>query len=276
MNFRQWYDRYSTDCKLKYPSERTQENYLCSVGTFLKYFEKEVEPKAISTQSIKEWLLTFATINTRNHKLCAIKSFYEITVGMPLKLDKIPFSKKNKQLPIVLAVDEIQRMFDVCENKKHKVILALLYSCSLRVSELINLKWSHIDKSRMIINIVQAKGNKDRQVALNDILIKLLYEYHSEYKSKEYVLNGQNSLQYSDRSVGEVVKQLAKKAGVTKDVYTHLIRHTSATHMVENGTDINLIQKWLGHSNVKTTNIYLHISDNHISKIPSPLQSIRM
>jgi len=261
---------------LKYPSERTQENYLCSVGTFLKYFEKEVEPKAISTQSIKEWLLTFATINTRNHKLCAIKSFYEITVGMPLKLDKIPFSKKNKQLPIVLAVDEIQRMFDVCENKKHKVILALLYSCSLRVSELINLKWSHIDKSRMIINIVQAKGNKDRQVALNDILIKLLYEYHSEYKSKEYVLNGQNSLQYSDRSVGEVVKQLAKKAGVTKDVYTHLIRHTSATHMVENGTDINLIQKWLGHSNVKTTNIYLHISDNHISKIPSPLQSIRM
>ena len=167
-------------------------------------------------------------------------------------------------------------MFNVCENKKHKVILALLYSCSLRVSELINLKWSHIDKSRMIINIVQAKGNKDRQVALNDILIKLLYEYHSEYKSKEYVLNGQNSLQYSDRSVGEVVKQLAVKAGITKDVYTHLIRHTSATHMVENGTDINLIQKWLGHSNVKTTNIYLHISDNHISKIPSPLQSIRM
>ncbi len=218
--------------------------------------------------------MTFATINTRNHKLCAIKSFYEITVGMPLKLDKIPFSKKNKQLPIVLAVDEIQRMFDVCENKKHKVILALLYSSSLRVSELINLKWSHINKSRMIINIVQAKGNKDRQVALNDVLIKLLYEYHSEYKSKEYVLNGQNSLQYSDRSVGEVVKQLARKAGITKDVYTHLIRHTSATHMVENGIDINLIQKWLGHSNVKTTNIYLHISDNHISKIQSPLSQI--
>lgn len=275
MEFRKWYDRYSTDCKLKYPSERTQENYLCSVGTFLRYFEKEVEPKAISTQSIKEWLLTFATINTRNHKLCAIKSFYEITIGMPLKLDKIPFSKKNKQLPIVLAVDEIQRMFDVCENKKHKVILALLYSCSLRVSELINLKWSHIDKARMVINIIQAKGNKDRQVALNDVLIKLLYEYHADYKSVEYVLNGQALPQYSDRSVGEVVKQLAKKAGITKDVHTHLIRHTSATHMVEQGIDINLIQKLLGHSNVKTTNIYLHISDNHISKIPSPLQSIK-
>lgn len=278
MNFRKWHNRYSTDCKLKYPSKRTQENYLCSVGTFLKYFEKEVEPKAISIQSIKEWLLTFNTINTRNHKLCAIKSFYEITVGMPLKLDKIPFSKKDKKLPIVLSQNEIQRMFDVCENKKHKVILALLYSCSLRVSELINLKWKDIDRSRMIINILQAKGNKDRQVALNDTLIKLLAEYYQEYKSSVYVLNGQgNSAQYSERSVNEVVKQLASKAGVkNKRVYTHLIRHTSATHMVEAGTDINLIQKILGHSNVKTTNIYLHISHNHISKIPSPLQSIRM
>ena len=276
MDIRKWYDRYSTDCKLKYPSERTQENYLCSVGTFLKYFEKEVEPKSISTQSIKEWLLTFATINTRNHKLCAVKSFYEITVGMPIKLDKIPFSKKNKQLPIVLSVDEIQRMFNVCENKKHKAILALLYSCSLRVSELINLKWTDIDRSRMIINIIQAKGNKDRQVALNEPLIKILTEYHNQYKSKIYVLNGQNdSLQYSERSVGEVVKQLASKVGIcNKRVYTHLMRHTSATHMVENGVDINLIQKLLGHSNVKTTNVYLHISHNHISKIQSPLINI--
>jgi integrase/recombinase XerD len=277
MDFRKWYDRYSTDCKLKYPSERTQENYLCSVGTFLKYFENEVEPKSTPTDKIKQWLLTFATINTRNHKLCAIKSFYEITVGMPLKLDKIPFSKKNKQLPIVLSVDEIQRMFDVCENKKHKVILALLYSCSLRVSELINLKWKHIDRSRMIINIIQAKGNKDRQVALNQQLIDLLTEYYREYEPKEYILNGQFGLQYSDTSVNQVIKQLGAKAGIqNKRLYTHLMRHTSATHMVENGIDINLIQKLLGHSSVKTTNIYLHISDNHISRIPSPLQAIQL
>lgn len=278
MNFRQWHDRYSTDCKLKYPSKRTQENYLCSVSTFLKYFEKEIEPKSISTQSIKEWLLTFETVNTRNHKLCAIKSFYEITVGMPLKLDKIPFSKKDKKLPIVLSQDEIQRMFNVCANKKHKVILALLYSCSLRVSELLNLKWSHIDRSRMVINIIQAKGNKDRQVALNDVLIKLLTDYWNEYKPKQYILNGANdSLQYSEKSVGKVIKQLAAKAGIcNKRVYTHLMRHTSATHMVENGIDINLIQRLLGHSSVKTTAIYTHISHNLISKIQSPLSQIKL
>lgn len=279
MNIPIWLDRYCTDSKLKYPSERTQENYQSSVKSFLYKFKDTKEPSRISTQEIKEYLCTFDTINTRNHKLCAIKSFYEITVGMPLKLDKIPFSKKDKKLPIVLSVDEVQSMFKVCENLKHKVILALLYSCGLRVSELINLKWSHIDRSRMVINIIQAKGNKDRQVMLTPELLPLLEKYYFEYKSKEYVLNGQfpeKQLQYSDRSVGEVVKQIAIKAGINKRVYTHLMRHNCFTHMVEDGCDINLIQKLAGHSSVKTTNIYLHISYNHISKIKSPLSAIKL
>lgn len=276
MDFTRWHKKYCIDSQLKYPSIKTQENYQCSVGSFLNYFKDEVDPMHIKTDSIKRWLLTFSTINTRNHKLCAIKSFYEITVGMPLKLEKIPFSKKDKKLPIVLSVAEIQSMFNVCENTKHKVILCLLYSCGLRVSELINLKWNHIDRSRMIINIIQAKGNKDRQVMLSTALIPLLEKYYKEYHSKEYVLNGQNSLQYTDRSVGEVVKQLAAKAGIKKRVYTHLMRHCSFTHMVESGCDINLVQRLAGHSNVKTTNIYLHTSHNLISKINSPLNKINL
>lgn len=279
MEFRKWHDKYSTDCKLKYSSERTRENYLCSVGIFLKYFEKEIQPKSISTDKIKQWLLTFNTINTRNHKLCAIKSFYEITVGMPLKLDKIPFGKKDKKLPIVLSVDEIQKLFSVCENLKHRVIIALLYSCGLRVSELLNLKWSNVDRTRMIINIIEGKGKKDRQVMLTPELIPLLTNYWKQYKSVEYILNGQfpeKELRYSSRSVLEVVKKLALKACLSKRVYTHLIRHCSFTHMVENGTDINLVQKLAGHSSVKTTNLYLHISHNHISKIQSPLSQIKM
>lgn len=275
MDCRKWIYKYSIDCKLKYNSLATQSNYISQVTSFCFYFKNKFrEPKEIPNEQIKMWILEKQSSNTRNHRLCAIKSFYKLTVGMPLKLNKIPFSKKDKKLPIVLSLDEIQRMFDVCINKKHSVILALLYSCSLRVSELINLKWEHIDRSRMIINIIQAKGKKDRQVALNDSLIKLLAEYYREYKSNIYVLNGQNELKYSERSVGQVIKQLAEKAGINKRVYTHLIRHTSATHMVELGTDINLIQKWLGHNNVKTTNIYLHISHNHISKIQSPFQKI--
>jgi site-specific recombinase XerD len=167
-------------------------------------------------------------------------------------------------------------MFNVCENLKHKVILSLLYSAGLRVSELLNLKWSHIDRSRMVINILQAKNKKDRQVMLAPELIPLLEQYYYAYKSKEYVLNGQFDLQYSEKSVGQVVKQLAEKAGINKRVWTHLIRHCSFTHMVENGTDINLIQKIAGHSSVKTTHIYTHISNSIISRIKSPLSSINI
>jgi len=276
MDFTKWYTKYCTDSRLKYPSLKTQKNYQCSVGTFLKYFKSQIDPQHITTDAIKEWLLTFETINTRNHKLCAVKSFYEITVGMPLKLDKIPFSKKDKKLPIVLSQGEVQRMFDACTNIKHKVMLALLYSCGLRVSELINLKWQNIDRSRMVINIIQAKGNKDRQVMLAPELIPLLTEYWQKYKSVDYILNGQFEPQYSSRSVGEVMKYLAAKSGITKRVYTHLMRHNSFTHMVENGIDINLIQRIAGHNSPKTTAIYTHISHNVISKIQSPLSSIKL
>lgn len=276
MDILKWTDKYSTDCRLKYNSISTQENYISQVKSFLYYFKDQIEPKSIPNDLIKNWLLEAKTTNTRKHRLCAINSFYLLTVRMPDKVGRIPYPKSEKKLPIVLSVEEIQRMFSVCENKKHKVILALLYSCGLRVSELINLKWSHVDRSRMIINIIQAKGNKDRQVGLSPDLIPLLESYWNEYKPKEYILNGQSSLQYSDRSVGEVIKQLAEKAGINKRVYTHLMRHCSFTHMVENGIDINLIQKLAGHSNVKTTAIYTHISHNLISKIQSPLSNIKL
>jgi integrase/recombinase XerD len=274
MHFRKWLDRYSTDCNLKYNSKATRANYISCVKLSLERFENYREPKEVPTHEIKEWLLESKTINTRKHRLCAVKSFYQITVGMPNKIDKIPYPSKDHKLPIILSVEEVQKMFSVCENIKHKVILALLYSCGLRVSELINLKWANIDRSRMIINIIAAKGNKDRQVMLTPSLIPLLEKYWHECKSKEYILNGQTTLQYSDRSVGEVVKQLAIKAGINKRVYTHLLRHCSFTHMLEAGCDLNLIQRLAGHRNVKTTSIYCHISHNLISKINSPLAAI--
>lgn len=279
MNIPKWSEQFRKDLMVKNYSESSIGNYVSQIKSFLSFFNgKFTEPSKINEGSIKDYLLSSECVNSQRHRHSAIKLFYKLTCHAPMKFRYIEYAKKDKKLPIVLSVDEIQRMFDVCENKKHKVIFALLYSCSLRVSELINLKWTDIDRSRMIINIVQAKGNKDRQVGLNDQLIQLLTDYWKEYKSTIYVLNGQGDLtQYSERSVGEVVKQLATKAGIkNKRIYTHLIRHTSATHMVESGTDINLIQKILGHSSVKATNVYLHISHNHISKIKSPLTQIQL
>lgn len=278
MDCRKWLDRYSTDCRLKYNSEATHENYISGVRVFLSYFDKYREPKEIPTQEIKKWLLTFHSINNRRNKLCAAKSFYDLTVGMPNKMAYIPYPKKENKLPIVLSKDEIQRMFDVCDNLKHKVILSILYSTGVRANELINLEWRHIDKSRMIINVVAGKGKKDRQVMLDPILLAILEDYRQTYDPKQYVLNGQfpeRELRYTKSSVLHVVKQLAEKAKIEKRVWTHLMRHCSFTHMVEDGTDLSLIQLLAGHSNIKTTRIYAHISHNRISRIKSPLAGIR-
>jgi site-specific recombinase XerD len=269
-------DKFIQEMNRRNYSKNTIDNYSSCIKYFFEKSKKD-HPKNINEKDIRDFLSNIAEVNTQRNYHSAIKKFYDICLNQKNKFKYIPYAKKNHKLPIVLSIDEIQRMFNVCENTKHKVILSLLYSCGFRVSELINLKWSNIDRSRMIINVIQAKGMKDRQVGLPESILPLLEKYYREYKPKEYVLNGQNSLQYSDRSVGEVIKQLAEKAGIcNKRVHTHLIRHCFATHLVEGGTDINLIQKLLGHSNVKTTNIYLHISHNHISKINSPINNIKI
>ena len=186
-------------------SPNSVSNYCSNFTGFLAYFEKKgvTHPDRINTTMIIEFLGQFKEPSTHSGYHSAIKIYYEkiARVGIE-KFKYIERPRKNKKLPIVLSVNEIQRMFDACENKKHKVILALLYSCSLRVSELLNLKWEHIDRSRMIINVIQAKGNKDRQVGLNEQLIIILKDYCKEYNIKKdqfvYVLTGQNNAeQYS-------------------------------------------------------------------------------
>jgi len=275
MNISEHSSNFVQEMKRRNFSPQTVENYSSCIKKFFSWSTKD-HPKNINESDIKAFLGQFNEPNTQRGYHSAIKKFYEICLNQKDKFKYIPYARKSSKLPVVLSVDEIQSMFNACENLKHKVILAILYSCGLRVSELINLKWSHIDRSRKIINIIQAKGAKDRQVMLTDSLIPLLEKYYNKYRPKEYVLNGQTELQYSDRSVSEVIKQLAKKAGITKKVHTHLIRHCTFTHQVEMGTDINLIQKLAGHNNIKTTLIYTHISHNLISKINSPLQNINL
>lgn len=279
MNISEHTNKLRKHLRFRNYSERTVNNYCSSFNGFLAYFEKKgiTHPDKINAGMIIDFLMQFKEPATHSAYHSAIKIYYEKVAKVGIdKFKYLERPKRNKKLPIVLSVDEIQSMFNVCENLKHKLILALLYSTGIRVSELINLKCNNIDRSRMVINIIQAKGAKDRQVTLTPELIPLLENYYKLYEPKEYVLNGQNFAKYSDRSVGQVIKQLAQKAGINKDVYTHLIRHCCFTHMVESGVDIHLIQRLAGHSNVKTTAIYTHISHNLISKINSPLKSIKL
>ena len=275
MNISEHIKNFTQEMNRRNYSKNTIDNYVSCLNVFFSAVKKD-HPKNINESDIKEFLSSCIKVNTQRNYQGAIKKFYEICLNQKNKFKNIPYARVEKKFPIVLSKDEVQRMFDVCDNHKHKLILSILYACGLRVSELINLKWSNIDRSRMIINIIKGKGNKDRQVMLPEVLIPLLEKYYREYKSKEYIFNGQNTLQYSDRSVLQVVKNLAGKAGISKKVCTHLMRHNCFTHLCEAGTDISIIQKLAGHSNVKTTMIYVHISDSLISKINSPINSINL
>ena len=276
MNLAEHNNRFVQEMKRRGMSENSITSYSSCIKFFFSKSTKD-HPKNVNEQDIKDFLVKFDEPNTQRNYHSAIKKFYDICMNQPDKFKYIPYCQKSEKLPIVLSVEEVQRMFNVCENKKHIAVLALLYSCGLRVSELLNLKWSHIDRSRNIINILQGKGKKDRQVMLDEKLITILTDYWNEYKSKEYVFNGwKKEPKYTQQSVLQVMKQLAKKAGIKKNVWTHLMRHNSFTHLAEAGVDINLIQRLAGHSNIKTTSIYLHLSHNTISKIKSPLANIKL
>lgn len=275
MNISEHLGRFIQEAKRRNYRDNTISNYVSCLKIFFENSKKD-HPKNINIEDIREFLFKISEPNTQRNYHSAIKKFYDICLNQKNKFKYIPYASKNNKLPIVLSVDEISRIIYCASNVKHKAILCLMYSTGMRVGEVINLKISDIDSSRMIINIRDAKGGKDRQVPLDKTLLELLRVYWLQYKPVEYMFNGQSSLQYSARSISQFLQKYADIAGIKKRVYPHLIRHCSFTHLVENGTDINLVQRIAGHSSVKTTGLYLHISHNHISKIRTPLQDVAM
>jgi len=169
---------------------------------------------------------------------------------------------------------EVKRLLDVTENLKHNTMLKLCYGMGLRLSEILNLKISDIDSRSMRVHIVCGKGKKDRYVNLPQSILEQLRSYYLEYKPKEYLFEGQYGGQYSGRSIQQVFKNSLEKARITKKVGVHSLRHSYATHLLENGTDIRFIQELLGHRDIKTTLIYTHVSDKSIRKIVSPLDNL--
>lgn len=276
MNVSEHSDLFKQEMKRRGYGASSIETYHSNISVFLSKSKKD-HPKNVNEQDIRDYLSCFAEPNTQRSHHSAIKLFYEICIGQKDKFRYIPYAKKSRKLPIVLSPEEVQRMFDVCSNLKHRAIFALLYACGLRVSEVINLKITSVDSSRMVINVLQAKGKKDRQVMLPANLLHLLREYFKKYRPKEYLFNGQSSLQYSARSINEFLKELARQARVdNKRIYAHLIRHCTFTHMLENGVDLTIIQKVAGHSSIKTTQGYAHISNSLISRTYSPLNAVRL
>lgn len=271
MEISKFIKNYERDLMVKNYARNTIDNYVCQITIFLKKFSDRDSPKHISSDEIKDYLLTAKEVNSQRHMHSAIKLFYILTAHQPMKFRFIQYARKNRKLPQPLDTSEIKNIIAKCSNTKHKSIIYLLYGCGMRVGEVINLKITDIDSKKMIINIIGAKGNKDRQVMLSSETLELLRKYYTEYHPKEYLFNGQFDIQYSERSVNQFLKKYAALAGIKKNIHAHLLRHSFATHLLEFGTDIRIIQKLLGHSSSKTTEIYTHVSSALISSVRSPV-----
>ena len=208
----------------------------------------------------------FTSVSQQNQVINSIRFLYKEVLNK--KYDKVSFKRPRteKKLPKVIDSDVILDKINKISNLKHKTILTLTYSVGLRVSEVVNLKIVDIDSKRMLISIINGKGRKDRIVPLSQKVLELLRIYYKEYKPKEHLFNGQKTNKYSIKSVQTIYKKY-----IDNTTSVHNLRHSCFTNLLESGTDIRIIQKIAGHSNIKTTEIYTHVSNNILSKVKLPI-----
>ena len=215
------------------------------------------------------------TENTAHSRLNALKFYYEQVLGREKFFWEIPRPKKRIMLPKVISEEKIIAGLMAIDNLKHKTLLLLAYSAGMRVSEVVQLKITDINSERMQITITEAKGKKDRVVNLSTAILKLLRQYYIAYKPINWLFEGQHKAEhYSARSAQLIFKAAYKNLGLPPQCSFHSLRHSYATHLLENGTDITLIQKLLGHNDIKTTMRYTHVSKKDIGNIESPLDKI--
>lgn len=261
------------ELKIRCYSEQTSRMYLFHNKTFLNYIKKQ--PEEVSEDNIKDYLMIRSvklSSASLSHIMNALVFFYRDVLGNNIVI-KTP--KPNKKLPVVLTMNEVKRLIDNTKNPKHRLIIELLYSTGLRLSECINLKYSDIDLNENIGWVRNGKGGKDRQFIISDRLNKSLKKYtgKSMNEADNYIFHGRGE-KISTRGVQQIVKDATVRAGIKKKVHVHTLRHSFATHLLENGVDIRKIQVLLGHSNLNSTQIYTQVSSEEIKKIKSPLDLI--
>jgi site-specific recombinase XerD len=206
-----------------------------------------------------------------NQAVNSIKFYYEVVLEMPNRFYSIERPRHESKIPKVISKQEVMLLINNTSNIKHKCIVSLLYSAGLRRSELLNLKINDIDSKRMLIRVENSKGNKDRMTLLSETVLNDLRKYFKEYKPKKWLFEGQKGSIYSGESVVKIIKRATEKAKIKRNVTPHTLRHSFATHLLENGTDLRYIQTILGHSSSKTTEIYTHVAINTFNNIKNPL-----
>ncbi len=264
--------KIEVELKISKNSDYTIRNYLKANNDLIEFTNKS--PDKITTDDIKSFIaknLTDKAATSTILFLSAIKYAYISILNQDITLP-IKRPKKEKRLPTILSKNEIKILFDKIQTQKSKLMVSLMYACGFRVSELINLKIEDLNFSEKIGHIRQAKGNKDRIFNIPEFLTEELQAQAEKQEGKTYLFTGRNG-KLSMRNLQKIVSSAANRAGL-KNVHCHTLRHSFATHLLEDGVDIRKIQELLGHADLSTTQIYTHVSTEELKKIKSPLDSL--
>lgn len=253
-------------------SPRTLKSYVSCLDEYFRF--KSFDLRVVDVDHIKKFLLSkqgkgYAP-QTINLYLNAVKFFYYKVVKTYNKID-IRFAKRSKKLPVVLSREEIARMIDSISNRKHRLLLSLTYSAGLRISEVVSLRINDVNLDQLTLHIKEAKGKKDRITLISD---KLCYELQLQMLDKDgfdYVFDSQRGGRLTTRTAAKIFESALKNADVKKNATFHSLRHSFATHLLENGTDVRYVQVLLGHNNIRTTQMYTQVTNPMIRSIKSPL-----
>ena len=270
-------ESYINKLILKRYAENTVNTYCSMFGQFMMFYKdyhvNELGEFEIRT-FMKHIILSGKSDSFINQMINSIKFYYEVVLQMPNRFYNLERPIKKEKLPKILSKQLVLEMIEKTNNIKHKCFIAMIYSAGLRRSELLNLKIEDIDSNRMTVKVNDGKGGKDRLSTLSVHLLTLLRKYYKEYKPKEYLFEGQKGGKYSAGSVLKVVKAAAKLTGCRQTVTPHMLRHSFATHLLEDGIDLRKIQHLLGHNSLKTTEIYTHVATNYQLGIKNPLDTL--
>lgn len=261
------------ELKLRNYSPKTITSYLRCLHTFFIYKNEKISK--LDQEVIKRFLLIKLgekkSSQTINLYLNAIKFFYHDVVKSPEKIN-LKFAKRSSKLAVVLSRQEISTIIDLVKNFKHKLLLSLAYGAGLRVSEVVNLKVKDIDLGELVIHLKQAKGNKDRISVLPEKLKNDLLKLMNGKEKNEFVFESERGGKLSTRTAQKIFANALVKSRIKKDATFHSLRHSFATHLLENGVDIRYVQELLGHSNIRTTQQYTKVTNPNLKNIKSPLE----
>jgi site-specific recombinase XerD len=270
--------RMIEDMKLRNFAPRTIQVYVERVATFAKHFGKS--PKHLGAAEVRAYLLFLiqekhASWSYYNQTVCALRFIYGVTLGNASILDGVVCPKQVKKLPVVLSPDEVVQFFQAITNLKHRAMLMTAYSAGFRVSEVAALRVADIDSQRMVIRIRQAKGRKDRYVMLSPRLLEVLREYWKAARPTGYLFPGRDPERpIHPRTVNQACRDACQASGLSKRVTVHTLRHSFATHLLESGSNIRIIQVLLGHRSLRTTTVYTHVSAAALEATTSPLDRL--